>query len=124
MLSAVSVSLVLVLPLLLLPPQISSTLLDSTKTNRTTGTRTPDEQNDPYASNTTLTLDETLSSTKHVNPAADTGDKTEKDFGSLEEEVLPTVFIALLVRNKAHTLPYFLTLLERLDYPKERIALW
>jgi collagen beta-1,O-galactosyltransferase len=36
----------------------------------------------------------------------------------------PTVVITLLVRNKAHTLPYFLTLLERLDYPKDRISLW
>jgi collagen beta-1,O-galactosyltransferase len=35
-----------------------------------------------------------------------------------------TVVIALLIRNKAHTLPYFLTLLERLDYPKDRISLW
>jgi hypothetical protein len=35
-----------------------------------------------------------------------------------------TVVIALFVRNKAHTLPYFLTLLERLDYPKDRISLW
>lgn len=36
----------------------------------------------------------------------------------------PTVVIALLIRNKAHTLPYFLTLLERLDYAKDRISLW
>lgn len=36
----------------------------------------------------------------------------------------PTVFIAILIRNKAHTLPYFLTLLEGLDYPKDRISLW
>lgn len=36
----------------------------------------------------------------------------------------PTVMIAVLVRNKAHTLPYFLTLLERFDYPKHRISLW
>ncbi|XP_047115562.1 glycosyltransferase 25 family member [Schistocerca piceifrons] len=36
----------------------------------------------------------------------------------------PTVVIAILVRNKAHTLPYFLTLLERLEYPKDRISLW
>ena len=36
----------------------------------------------------------------------------------------PTIVIALLVRNKAHTLPYFLTLFERLDYPKDRISLW
>jgi len=36
----------------------------------------------------------------------------------------PTVFVTLLVRNKAHTLPYFLKLFEGLDYPKERMALW
>ncbi|XP_032689726.1 glycosyltransferase 25 family member isoform X1 [Odontomachus brunneus] len=36
----------------------------------------------------------------------------------------PTVLITILVRNKAHTLPYFLTLLERQDYPKKRICLW
>ncbi|XP_044269786.1 glycosyltransferase 25 family member [Tribolium madens] len=36
----------------------------------------------------------------------------------------PTVFIAILARNKAHTLPYFLTTLENLDYPKNRISLW
>ncbi|XP_031840465.1 glycosyltransferase 25 family member isoform X2 [Nomia melanderi] len=35
----------------------------------------------------------------------------------------PTVLISILVRNKAHTLPYFLTFLERLDYPKKRIHL-
>lgn len=37
---------------------------------------------------------------------------------------LPTVMIATLVRNKAHTLPYFFTYLEELNYPKGRIALW
>ncbi|EFA00173.1 glycosyltransferase 25 family member [Tribolium castaneum] len=36
----------------------------------------------------------------------------------------PTVLIAVLARNKAHTLPYFLTTLENLDYPKNRISLW
>lgn len=36
----------------------------------------------------------------------------------------PTVMIALLIRNKAHTLPYFFTYLENLNYPKDRIALW
>ncbi|XP_015608067.1 glycosyltransferase 25 family member [Cephus cinctus] len=36
----------------------------------------------------------------------------------------PTVLIGILVRNKAHTLPYFLTLLERLEYPTDRISLW
>lgn len=39
-------------------------------------------------------------------------------------ELEPTVFIATLVRNKAHILPYFLTLLEQLDYPKDRISIW
>lgn len=36
----------------------------------------------------------------------------------------PTILITILVRNKAHTLPYFLTFLEQLIYPKERIRLW
>lgn len=36
----------------------------------------------------------------------------------------PTVLITILVRNKAHTLPYFLTFLERLNYPKDRLHLW
>lgn len=35
-----------------------------------------------------------------------------------------TVVIAILIRNKAHTLPYFFTCLERLDYPKDRLILW
>lgn len=37
---------------------------------------------------------------------------------------LPTVVIALLVRNKQITLPYFLGSLETLNYPKDRIILW
>ncbi|XP_018577272.1 glycosyltransferase 25 family member [Anoplophora glabripennis] len=36
----------------------------------------------------------------------------------------PTILISILVRNKAHTLPYFLSNLERLNYPKNRISLW
>lgn len=36
----------------------------------------------------------------------------------------PTVLIATLVRNKAHTLPYFLSCLEDLNYPKDRITIW
>ncbi|XP_017007007.2 glycosyltransferase 25 family member [Drosophila takahashii] len=46
--------------------------------------------------------------------------------GQDEEDYLepPTVLIALLVRNKAHTLPMFLSYLERQDYPKKRIAFW
>ncbi|CAG9770550.1 unnamed protein product [Ceutorhynchus assimilis] len=36
----------------------------------------------------------------------------------------PTILVAVLVRNKQHTLPYFLSNLEKLDYPKDRISLW
>ncbi|XP_012584375.1 PREDICTED: procollagen galactosyltransferase 2 [Condylura cristata] len=36
----------------------------------------------------------------------------------------PTVLVALLARNAAHTLPHFLGCLERLDYPKSRMAIW
>lgn len=44
---------------------------------------------------------------------------TENNF-----DKLPTILIVTLFRNKAHTLPYFFTFLNRLDYPKERIAFW
>ncbi|KAI4816771.1 hypothetical protein KUCAC02_009082 [Chaenocephalus aceratus] len=36
----------------------------------------------------------------------------------------PTVVIAILARNTAHSLPYYLGALERLNYPKDRITLW
>lgn len=36
----------------------------------------------------------------------------------------PTMTVVLLARNKEHTLPYFLTLFERLDYPKDRMSLF
>ncbi|XP_044530838.1 procollagen galactosyltransferase 2 [Gracilinanus agilis] len=36
----------------------------------------------------------------------------------------PTVFVTILARNAAHTLPHFLGCLERLDYPKDRMAIW
>lgn len=36
----------------------------------------------------------------------------------------PRVVIALVCRNSAHSLPLFLGAVERLDYPKDRIALW
>jgi hypothetical protein len=35
----------------------------------------------------------------------------------------PTVFISVLIRNKAPVLPYFLTQLSSLSYPKQRIVL-
>ncbi|XP_026525051.1 procollagen galactosyltransferase 2 [Notechis scutatus] len=36
----------------------------------------------------------------------------------------PTVFMAILARNAARSLPHFLGCLERLRYPKRRIAIW
>ncbi|XP_065085939.1 glycosyltransferase 25 family member [Ochlerotatus camptorhynchus] len=36
----------------------------------------------------------------------------------------PKVLIVTLIRNKEHTLPYFFSYLEDLEYPKDRISLW
>lgn len=36
----------------------------------------------------------------------------------------PTVLIVTLIRNKAHTLPYFFTYIEDLNYPKDKISIW
>ncbi|KAF7669797.1 hypothetical protein LDENG_00124470 [Lucifuga dentata] len=36
----------------------------------------------------------------------------------------PTVLITILARNAEHSLPYFLGCIDRLDYPKNRIAIW
>lgn len=36
----------------------------------------------------------------------------------------PKVMIALVARNAEHSLPHYLGCIERLDYPKERIAIW
>ncbi|BHF69093.1 hypothetical protein SprV_0301213400 [Sparganum proliferum] len=36
----------------------------------------------------------------------------------------PSVSVGILVRNKAHSLPFFLGHLERLDYPKQRMHLY
>ncbi|XP_036389521.1 procollagen galactosyltransferase 1-like [Megalops cyprinoides] len=36
----------------------------------------------------------------------------------------PRVLIALICRNSEHSLPHFLGTIERLNYPKDRIALW
>lgn len=36
----------------------------------------------------------------------------------------PTVVVAILARNSAHSLPYYLGALERLNYPKDRISVW
>lgn len=44
----------------------------------------------------------------------------ENDYKYVE----PTVMIAVLVRNKAHVLPWFFGHLEKLNYPKNRISFW
>ncbi|KAM3863671.1 procollagen galactosyltransferase 1 [Diretmus argenteus] len=36
----------------------------------------------------------------------------------------PRVLVALVCRNQEHSLPYFLGTIERLNYPKDRVALW
>lgn len=36
----------------------------------------------------------------------------------------PRVMIALICRNSEHSLPYFLGTIERLNYPKDRVAVW
>ena len=36
----------------------------------------------------------------------------------------PTIFLAILARNTAHTLPYFFSYIDRLDYPKHRMYIW
>ncbi|KAG5853691.1 hypothetical protein ANANG_G00028690 [Anguilla anguilla] len=36
----------------------------------------------------------------------------------------PRVLIAMICRNSAHSLPHFLGTIDRLNYPKDRIALW
>uniref|UniRef100_A0A8D3BDI8 Cerebral endothelial cell adhesion molecule n=2 Tax=Scophthalmus maximus TaxID=52904 RepID=A0A8D3BDI8_SCOMX len=36
----------------------------------------------------------------------------------------PTVVIAIVARNAAHSLPYYLGALERLNYPRGRISVW
>ncbi|XP_014886690.1 procollagen galactosyltransferase 1 [Poecilia latipinna] len=36
----------------------------------------------------------------------------------------PRVLLALICRNSEHSLPYFLGTIERLKYPKDRMALW
>lgn len=36
----------------------------------------------------------------------------------------PTVVIAIIARNAAHSLPYYFGALERLNYPKDRVSIW
>lgn len=36
----------------------------------------------------------------------------------------PKVLLSILARNAEHSLPYFLGCIDRLEYPKDRIAIW
>jgi hypothetical protein len=57
--------------------------------------------------------------TSAVDKAAATSVNAQRN-----DKLAPSVVIAILARNKAFTLPYFLTSLENLNYPKDRISLW
>lgn len=41
-----------------------------------------------------------------------------------QEKESPAVLISILIRNKAHVLPYFFSFLENLNYPKNRVGLF
>nr|XP_045739216.1 inactive glycosyltransferase 25 family member 3 isoform X3 [Mirounga angustirostris] len=43
---------------------------------------------------------------------------------SVVEPPLPAVVLTVLARNAEHSLPHYLGALERLDYPRARLALW
>ncbi|KAM9819562.1 procollagen galactosyltransferase 1-like isoform 1-T1 [Syngnathus typhle] len=49
---------------------------------------------------------------------------TEERWSPESPLLAPRVVVALICRNSAHSLPLFLGALERLHYPKDRIALW
>ena len=44
--------------------------------------------------------------------------------GATGSELDATVTIAVLARNAAANLPWFLGSIERLNYPKDRISIW
>ncbi|XP_062870204.1 probable inactive glycosyltransferase 25 family member 3 [Trichomycterus rosablanca] len=49
---------------------------------------------------------------------------SEENHAEESEVQSPTLVIAIIARNTAHSLPYYLGALERLNYPKERISIW
>ncbi|XP_077308782.1 procollagen galactosyltransferase 2 [Lithobates pipiens] len=55
-----------------------------------------------------------------------TGEELNIDEEIVAESPLqkPSVLIAIIARNAAHTMPYFLDCIDKLDYPKNRIAIW
>ncbi|XP_077002356.1 inactive glycosyltransferase 25 family member 3 isoform X3 [Tamandua tetradactyla] len=46
------------------------------------------------------------------------------EVAGVREPPLPAVVLAILARNAEHSLPHYLGALERLDYPRARLALW
>lgn len=48
----------------------------------------------------------------------------EEKYAEESEMQAPTVVMAVIARNAAHSLPHYLGALERLNYPKERISIW
>ena len=57
-------------------------------------------------------------------PGPNRGYFTEERWSPESPLLAPRVVIALVCRNSAHSLPLFLGAIERLNYPKDRIALW
>jgi len=49
---------------------------------------------------------------------------SEENYSDESKMQSPTVVIVIIARNAAHSLPYYLGALERLNYPKERISIW
>uniref|UniRef100_A0A8B9GVN4 Cerebral endothelial cell adhesion molecule n=1 Tax=Astyanax mexicanus TaxID=7994 RepID=A0A8B9GVN4_ASTMX len=49
---------------------------------------------------------------------------SEENYTEESKMQQPTVVIAIIARNAAHSLPYYLGALERLNYPKDRISIW
>ncbi|KAJ2954043.1 hypothetical protein O0L34_g2256 [Tuta absoluta] len=47
-----------------------------------------------------------------------------KVFAQDSQKKWPTIGISVLIRNKEHSLPYFFSCLENLDYPKDRMYIW
>uniref|UniRef100_A0A673J3W8 Procollagen galactosyltransferase 2-like n=1 Tax=Sinocyclocheilus rhinocerous TaxID=307959 RepID=A0A673J3W8_9TELE len=60
------------------------------------------------------------------SPPLNTSYMPDTDLNPVPESSLlkPKVMIAILARNSAHSLPYYLGCIDRLDYPKDRIAIW
>ncbi|CAG5928907.1 unnamed protein product [Menidia menidia] len=59
-----------------------------------------------------------------VPPGPSRGYFTEERWSPESALLAPRVVIALVCRNSAHSLPLLLGAIERLSYPKDRIALW